>query len=550
MLATSTAVAPAAGPRADGENAMPEYLAPEVFVEETAFRSKSVEGVGTSVAGVVGPTRSGPVGRPVPIASFDEFERVFGDGDDLAFPGGPEVNHTALAVRAFFDNGGRKIYVARVASGVARAAAASAGADLRIEARYAGAVRLALEARYRDGRDRARFDLLVRRAVGSTRAEDGPEVARFDDLTFAETEPARSVKARLSRDAAAFPEALVPPVLFDYADAATAARAFAGLFDPTLAAGDAPRFVVRLEGGSDGVRPGVADYRGSFDERIGGTGCGALEGAEDVSIVLAPASAVEPSLAKDVAEVLLDHCLRTRYRVGVVDPPAGLDATAVRDYRRTLPEDGRLALYYPWICTAAGGAWDPARAEVKTPPSGFVAGAYARTDAQRGVHKASAGEPLIGVVRFESRIDGRLQDLLNPDHVNCLRDRPGLGNVVWGARTLDTKDPAWKYVNVRRYFLYLEQSIERSTQWVAFEPNGEALWDRVRATVENFLFHEWREGRLLGAQPQEAYFVRCDRSTMTQNDLDCGRLICVVGAAPLRPGEFVVFRLGRSIAGA
>lgn len=530
---------------------MPEYLAPGVFVEESSFRSKSIEGVETGVAGIVGPTRCGPVGGPVRILSYGEFESVFGDGDDLAFLGGPEVNHTALAVRAFFDNGGRTIYVARIASGAARAAAASANpAELRIEARDPGAVRWALEVRYRDGRDRARFDLTVRRGVGATPAEDGPVVARFDDLTFDETEPDRSVRARLSQIDAAFPATRVPPVLFAYADAATAARAFAELFDPILAAGDAPRFVVRLDGGSDGARPGVADYRGASDERSGGTGFGALEGAEGVAIVLAPASAVEPSLAKDVAGVLFDHCLRMRYRVGVVDTPAGLDATAARDYRRTLPEEGRLALYYPWIRTAGGGAPAPARAEATTPPSGFVAGVYARTDAQRGAHKAPAGEPLVGVARCESRIDDRLQELLNPDHVNCLRDLPGRGNVVRGARTLDTKDPAWKYVNVRRYVLYLEQSIDRSTQWVAFEPNGEALWGNVRATVENFLFNEWRERRLLGSQPQEAYFVRCDRSTMTQDDLDRGRLICVVGAAPSRPAEFVIFRVGRKTADA
>lgn len=165
------------------------------------------------------------------------------------------------------------------------------------------------------------------------------------------------------------------------------------------------------------------------------------------------------------------------------------------------------------------------------------------------MHKAPANEPVIGALRFAQDINRFQQELLNPDGINCLRSFPGRGHRVWGGRTLSS-DPEWKYVNVRRYFLYLERSIEKSTQWVVFEPNGERLWANVRSTVEDFLYSEWFNGRLLGPSPKVAYFVRCDRSTMTQNDLDNGRLVCEIGVAALKPAEFVIFRIGQKTADA
>jgi phage tail sheath protein FI len=183
---------------------------------------------------------------------------------------------------------------------------------------------------------------------------------------------------------------------------------------------------------------------------------------------------------------------------------------------------------------------------INVPPAGFIAGIYAHTDVQRGVHKTPANTPVLGALRFAQEINQFQQELLNPSGINCLRSFPGRGHQVWGGRTL-SDDPEWKYVNVRRYFLYLERSIEKSTQWAVFEPNGERLWENVRNTVDGFLFNEWRNGRLLGSE-KTAWFVRCDRSTMTQNDLDNGRLICEVGVAALKPAEFVVFRIGQKTA--
>jgi phage tail sheath protein FI len=178
------------------------------------------------------------------------------------------------------------------------------------------------------------------------------------------------------------------------------------------------------------------------------------------------------------------------------------------------------------------------------PPSGFVAGIYARVDAARGVHKAPANELVRLAVGVERDLTREEQDTLNPEGVNCLRTFPDRGLLVWGARTLSA-DPEWKYVNVRRLLMYLERSIDCGTQWAVFEPNTDRLWNAVSIQIRNFLIEAWRQGALQGIKPDQAFFVRCDRTTMTQDDIDNGRLICEIGVAPVRPAEFVIFRIGQ-----
>jgi phage tail sheath protein FI len=160
------------------------------------------------------------------------------------------------------------------------------------------------------------------------------------------------------------------------------------------------------------------------------------------------------------------------------------------------------------------------------------------------VFKAPANEVVYGLTKFEANINQGRQEVLNPEHINALRFFPGRGNRVWGARTLSS-DPEWLYVNVRRLFIFLEHSIDKATQWAVFEPNNESLWRNITRTVKDFLEVQWRNGALLGNTPDQAYFVRCDRTTMTQNDLDNGRLICLIGVAPTKPAEFVIFRIGQ-----
>ncbi len=258
-----------------------------------------------------------------------------------------------------------------------------------------------------------------------------------------------------------------------------------------------------------------------------------LEELDDISIVCCPD---EHSVAGMTA-ALVAHCEELRYRIAVLAAPLGSDLTAAPPPEA---QSSYAAYYAPWVRVANpnGGA------AISVHPGGHIAGAMVAYDAQRGVYKAPANLRIAGIVGLERQITDQQQSVLNPRGVNVLRNFPGRGNLIWGARTTST-DPERKYINVRRYFIYLEKSIQKGTQWVVFEPNGEELWANVKQTIENFLFNEWKSGALPGNKPDQAYFVRCDRTTMTQDDLDNGRLICLIGVAPLKPAEFVIFRIGQ-----
>lgn len=296
----------------------------------------------------------------------------------------------------------------------------------------------------------------------------------------------------------------------------------------------------RLGGGHDGALPEAEDYAGR--NHPGRSGLKRLETTPDIAIVAAPAA------HRNVIPFLIRHCERMRHRVAILDSDPGQDVDRILVQARDLAAtqaSSHAALYYPWLLGRDAGGGRP----LPLPPSGFVAGIYARTDQTRGVWKAPANEAVTSALGVESAVTAAQQDTLNPAGVNCLREFPGRGLRVWGARTLSA-DPEWKYVNVRRYICYLERSMEEGTRWVVFEPNGEPLWARVRSSVENFLYDEWRKGALRGGKPDEACFVRCDRGTMTRNDLDHGRLICLVGVAPVKPAEFVIIRMGQGTADA
>jgi phage tail sheath protein FI len=310
-------------------------------------------------------------------------------------------------------------------------------------------------------------------------------------------------------------------------------------------------FMVQLDGGKDGLRPSATEYEGQaqLDAHFK-SGLKALEDIDDISIVAAPGSTfgLEDSSRpyKDdsttIVGLLLAHCESMRYRIAVIDSGDDQTVSQVREMRSKI--DSKYgALYYPWVRIL-----DPiTRREINLPPSGFVAGIYARNDITRAVYKAPANEVVSLALGFESMINKGQQDVLNPEGINCFRFFEGRGYRLWGARTTSS-DPEWKYVNLRRYFAYVEHSIDKGTQWAVFEPNGELLWANVRRTIEDFLFNEWQSGALLGDKPEKSFFVRCDRSTMTQNDLDNGRLVCLIGLVALRPAEFVIFRIGQATA--
>ena len=298
-------------------------------------------------------------------------------------------------------------------------------------------------------------------------------------------------------------------------------------------------------------------------------GLRALEAYDEVSIVAAPGLA-----NPDVYDALLGHCETLKDRIAILDPPqevaniaalkdvavvtAGKGKGKAADDAAAAPENAGLrpresdngfgAFYFPWLLVRDPlnmKAVDP----VPVPPSGHLAGIYARTDAMRGVHKAPANEPVRGALGLTYRVTHQEQEVLNPNGVNCIRFFSGEGIKVWGARTVASSSSEWRYVNVRRLFTMIEESIARSTRWVVFEPNDLTLWQKIRRDVSAFLRLLWSQGALMGATPEEAFFVKCDAETNPPEVIDAGRVVVVIGIAPVKPAEFVIFRIGQGVGG-
>ncbi len=301
---------------------------------------------------------------------------------------------------------------------------------------------------------------------------------------------------------------------------------------PTATGGDWQKF----SGGDDDLANlSVDDFVGKDGGGGKRTGIAALEDIDEISICMAP-----NMWSTTVQSALITHCEELKYRFAIIDPRNGLDIEEIRAAREPI-DTKYAALYYPWLHVR-----NPLEKRViAVAPSAHVAGIYARVDVERGVHKAPANEVVRAIDLkngLETNVTKREQDMLNPKGIDVIRYFPDRGYRVWGARTLSS-DGSWKYVNVRRLFIMIEASIDRGTQWAVFEPNDRPLWARVRQTIVNFLTTQWRNGALQGKTADEAFFVRCDESTMTQDDIDNGRLICVIGIAPVKPAEFVIFRI-------
>lgn len=524
---------------------------PGVFVEETSFRAKSIEGVSTSTAGFVGAARFGPLGGlPCLITSLADYERHF----CLTAPGlavdwsdtGPAPDFLWHAVRAFFVEGGRRLFVSRVfrpaaGDGVGRVPVAQTP-GWGMAARYPGAA----------GNLRVRLELRSRSTVMvSALSRDGAQVLGVWDrvpVTPGHTTrgQADSLFARFATTPGSADEEPAPILITaDPAAITSTTRAMRALFGKgPLTPGRVAGFV--LEGGNDGARPGAAELAGGIDPASGeGRGLERLEAIDEIALVAAPGITWrhgEPRVAAEAEAAmaqLVAHAERMRDRIALLDSGAGQSVAEVRALRARF-DSPFAALYYPWVSVADAASGAP----ISLPPSGLIAGICARVDIERGVWKAPANEVPRSAIGLERELTTADQDLLNPEGINCLRKLPGRGLRVWGARTL-SRDPEWKYLNVRRYIAYLEHSIAAGTGWAVFEPNGDALWTAVRRSIEDFLFNEWQRGALLGETPAKAYFVRCDRSTMTQADLDQGRLVCMIGVAVVAPAEFMIVRIAQ-----
>jgi phage tail sheath protein FI len=520
---------------------MPEYLSPGVYIEEVDTGNKPIEGVATSTVGFLGITERGPV-VPTLITSFSEYVRTFGRY--------VETRYLTHGVEGFFQNGGKRSFVMRVVADDPATAPSSSDIDgMHVEAIGPGVWgnRVAVKVTNASLNDANLFKVTVmywevmppEPLVDPTHPGNRTNVDRreptllevYDNLTpeprssnFYERQiNGFSNLIRVSQTAAGRPASNAPEN------------------DANPAAGQPPF----LANGNDGAAAiDVDDFKGDPAAEPGTKrGLAALDEVDEIAILCCPDENDFPG----IGAALVEQCERLKDRFAIVQAPQ--TAPTVATHRPPADIISKYsAYYYPWlrIRNPVTGT------EMLVPPGGHVAGIYARSDIERGVHKAPANEVIRGLFfdpldpkrSLQLQIAKGQQDILNPRGVNVLRYFPGRGNLVWGARTT-TLDPDWKYVNVRRLFIFVEESIEEATQWVVFEPNDEPLWARVRRSVGDFLRRLWMDGMLQGKTAEEAYFVRCDRTTMTQADLDNGRLIILVGIAPVKPAEFVIFRIGQ-----
>ncbi|MFD1642803.1 phage tail sheath family protein [Halohasta litorea] len=562
---------------------MPEYQSPGVYVEEVDTGTKSVEGASTSTAGFLGETERGPV-EPTLITSFGQFKRTYGKS--------PSSSDLDAAVDGYFKNGGSRCYVGRVTAAdhddlaTAELADESGNSVLELAANGPGEWGNSVAVIASDGQGEY-FDLTVR--YWST------DIETVEEPAAAEPTPAPDVETTYE-DLSVDPESsqfyesqLAGSVLVD-AEYLADGRPTAGLTwlstanRTAAAATDGGQQTVQipedlddkkkaelqeigepldldtgqkksdLKADIEAVRDGekevdvevasdlsskpdsdevsLSDYEG-VDQPGMRTGLAGFKQHDDISLVCVP----DENDITGLTDAVVAHCENKGDRFAILQAPQV--AGAVSDMET--PVDSSYAgYYYPWIEVS-----DPHTNRQKlVPPGGHVAGIIARSDATHGVHAAPANEPVRGAVSLQHEITKDEQDLLNPKGINCLRSFQGRGIQLWGARTTSS-DPSWKYINVRRLFLYVEQSIEEGTEWAVFESNDKDLWARVRQSVENFLTTVWRDGGLQGSTADEAFYVKCGEETMTQDDIDNGRLIVEIGISPVKPAEFVVFRIGQ-----
>ena len=518
---------------------MPEYLTPGVYVEEFEIGAKPIEGVSTSTVGFLGEAERGPT-YPQLVTSFPEYKRMFG-----GFFGA--TKYLPYAVDGFFGNGGQRAFVARIVDkeGGVRAQVTVGGVQITAVGEGLWGTRVGFRVKAASTEKNGfrlqvyywtagvQTDTLIdplptdadeiKNTRVQLRSQPVPQLSEvFDDLSLDEASP-NFIEKRVANGLSNLVELkrvgdAVPP----------------------------PGQLQFLADGADGNDVTLGDYQGRDEpDPASGqkrSGLAALDepSFEDVAIIYAPDAFSEDGLAEE----LMTYCENDKYRFLILDSPRGQAQIGTLDPRSGNPPGGRASLYaafyYPWITVfdSVSGA------RKLVPPGGHVAGIYARTDIERGVFKAPANEPVRGALELEFEVTDGGQGILNPRGVNAIRAFPGRGRRVWGARTL-SDNTLWKYVNVRRLFIFIEASIFRGTQWVVFEPNDQRLWARVKQTITEFLRTQWRLGALFGATEDEAFFVRVDRTTMTDDDINNGRLIVVIGIAPVRPAEFVIFRIAQ-----
>jgi phage tail sheath protein FI len=529
---------------------MPDYLYPGVYVEEVDTGNKPIEGVSTSTVGFLGIAERGLL-QPTLITSFSDFTNAFG-----SYVHDAQGDHyLAYAVEGFFQNGGQLCFVTRVAASTSSSASqTSLDGGMQVKAVGPGAwgnniavqtAQAGLQANHN------LFKLLVAYWSGGLpdplpdltqqtqpfSAKTRPTVLEsYDDISILPTdstfyENQINQISNLITVKQLQPVNPVNPITPEF----ESVPASPGSVAPML-----------LQQGSDGTIE-LSDFEGNDTDPANKTGLLALADIDEISILCCPDEwyfyATDPTEKQlntnNIANALVQQCQNLMYRFAILQSPSTAPPPA--NHFPSIPtERGYAAYYYPWLQVTNPNTGVP----VLIPPGGHMAGIYARSDNNVGVHKDPANEIIMGIDQLKLPINNLVQAILNPVGVNCLRYFKGQGNLVWGGRTTST-DPDWKYINVRRLFIFVEHSIQLGTQWVVFEPNDQTLWARARRSVTDFLTGLWMDGMLQGTTKEEAFFVRCDQTTMTQADLDNGRFIMLIGIAAVKPAEFVIFRIGQ-----
>ena len=541
---------------------MPEYLAPGVYIEEVNSGPRPIEGVSTSTAGFVGETERGP-DRPRMVTSWLDYQRWFGGYIDEKPFDTPNI-YLPYAVRGFFENGGMRLFVARVSGAGAASAVAEVPTEgpkpMRLRAIGKGewgnylmvAVEPSTAARV------ARANEKTQGANGSRKSSPVTKWFRLKVLYYRKGIPKPFLDPTDPNNLAQQPQQ--PDVMEDFDDLSpessetnfvmTVVNGSSRLIEVTefeSAPREAKFEAAPFKNGKSIVAREDQFLDSKQTDPEARTGLAGLLAIREISLMAIPDEVVMPQLSIE----LVQTCEQMKDRFAILSDPA-TNGNSNYTQLRPVRDSAYGAFYHPWVRVLAPHT---ALGSVLVPPAGHVAGVFARTDVERGVHKAPANEVLRGIVLrdlgggrkpLSRTLNKQEQDVLNPKGVNLIRDfRADRRDIrVYGARTMST-DAMWKYINVRRLFIFIEQSIDRGTQWAVFEPNSEVTWTAVRASITGFLNTVWRNGALMGTTQDEAFFVKCDRTTMTQDDFDNGRLICLIGIAPVKPAEFVIFRFSQ-----
>lgn len=563
---------------------MPEYLSPGVYIEEVDRGPKPIEGVGTAMPVFVGFSEkaqlveqvdgetitSDVMGKPMLVTNWTQYVERFGN-----FVEGAYMPHT---VYGYFMNGGNRCYVLSVKT-IPKAQAALLGSDgkpqlvvrakqagfdglrlrVKVDAPEAPAPALPAPAASRKGAPDKKdegdkggegapppaeeapaaapsgggslppFTITIERQM-TTGAWQAKEVLRDVSLVEVDTDAGKEVRFAFKNNKAS---ELVDFILPE--GKISLARVWPRTQEQSL----------KIE--SNLLTPAsYSDFQGDVIERTGVEG---LEVLDDVTMVCVPdlmtpmpGQSLDLNMVKAVQTLIIGHCERMGDRVAILDSPPNMNPQQIKKWRMDTAgfDSSYAALYYPWI-----QVMDPVKnAPILVPPCGHMAGVWARSDNTRGVHKAPANEVVRGATGLAVNVTKGEQDTLNPNGINCIRAFPGMGIRVWGARTLSS-NPSWRYLNVRRLFNYVEKSIERGTQWVVFEPNDPFLWMRVKRDVSSFLGTVWGQGALFGATPDQAFYVKCDEELNPAPIRDLGQLIIEIGMCPVKPAEFVIFRISQ-----